>query len=701
MTTIRRHGPAAIISLVAVIALTWPLPARFATVLPESRGVGDGLMHAWNVWWFKEALLAQRTNPYWSGAIYYPQGASLYFHTLGLGLAPVAIPLQFVVDAAAALMLTLLIGLWLTALATYLLLWEIVRHRGAALLGGLAVALAPTQLYHLLWAQINLTPFFAVPLILLAVLRAIRRRQRRWVIVGALSVLICGLIDWHWTALALLLAGLVVLEAVWRRRRRAKAALQSLAWGTSPVALGLLLLAPLVLAMLTDLRANDNYALRPEIDTAYRSLDLLALVTPNHYHPLWGEAVQASQPTLFPPGIKMKSGWLGLVALLVGGMAVWRRRPIVRLWLVALGFGVLLALGPNLIVNGQPLPAPLPYRLLQLLPVFNVSRTPNLFFNGALLAMAVLLALGLRQLMARAGRGRPATAVLLVVSGLVLFEGLAVPLQAMDRPAVSACYRVLAADPRPGAVLDLPVTGVNEPLYFQTVHGRPIAGGRLARSLPNPFLYETPVLAQLVRGERRPAYDIYLDQPGPLLRHYVAGWGIQWIVLRPPDLGPQARRFEASLAAHLGDLAPVCADDLARLYHLDAQPAVLALGAGWHALEEPREGQPYRWMEGAAEVEVVTPQAGPVHVTLLAWAHQQSRTLDLWVGADHQARLTAPVGRRAELTARLSLPAGRSRLRLVPVEPPIPGGPADPRLISIAISRLSLAPATTVAAASP
>src|SRR5215210_2113045 len=98
MKFLRRHGLPLVVSVAAVILLTWPLAPRFTSALPDPTTRGDGLPHTWNLWWANEALLVRHTNPFWAETLYHPYGTSLYFHPLGLASAPIALPLQVVFD---------------------------------------------------------------------------------------------------------------------------------------------------------------------------------------------------------------------------------------------------------------------------------------------------------------------------------------------------------------------------------------------------------------------------------------------------------------------------------------------------------------------------------------------------------------------------------------------------------------------------
>lgn len=685
---LRRHSPAALVAALAVVLLTWPLAARLTTALPNAGG--DGLENVWNVWWARQALLLQPSNVFWASSLYHPGGTSLLFHALGLAAAPIAIPLQAILDPTTALNLTFVLLLWLTAMTTYLLAWELVRLRAAALLAGIMVALAPAHLYHLLLGQINLTAFFPVPFILFAQQRALRRRQWRWLIAATLGIVVCALADWQYLVQAGLLGGLLLLATLWQQRRRPIRLRQALVWGAGPFLLGGLLLLPLVLAMIADLRANEGYAVRPEWQIILRSTDLAALITPSPYHPLWGATSQALHDRYYPR-VPLAGGVasLSLVALTLAATTLLRHRPLARRWWLLLLIGTTLALGPFLHLAGQTLAVPMPYQLTRLIPYMDVMRVPAVYLKWAVLALAILTALGLRGLLARWGRrglGRP---IALVVSGLIIFEGLAVPLQLPDRPVITACYRQLAADPGQGAVLDLPLIDANQPMYFQTLHRRPIIGGDLSRDNPYPFLNRAPIVGHLAHLRGRYPQDIFIGDTPAERRSVLAGWEIGWIVLRTIDAEGELPRYESMINQLFADVGPVCSDELTRLYRVEPGPAVVMLGDGWRPLERLGDGAGFRWLDGEGSLLVGTPTAGPATLEVTGWAFRRPRTVELLVGETSLGQVSIPTGRETIQTI-ITLPAGRSLVRLRPVEPAERADGADTRQLSVAVTHLAL-----------
>jgi hypothetical protein len=163
------------------------------------------------------------------------------------------------------------------------------------------------------------------------------------------------------------------------------------------------------------------------------------------------------------------------------------------LWWLAVAVGVtLLALGPRLQIDGQLLGISLPYGwLATLLPLVSITGIPGRFVVVTSLALAILAAFGLvtltdglltrRPMRLWNDRRQKTFAVgLAAVVGLLLFlEYLAVPLR-LSRTELDDFYRAVASDAENFSILDIK-WDANFLLHAQTVHGKPLVGGWLAR----------------------------------------------------------------------------------------------------------------------------------------------------------------------------------------------------------------------------
>ena len=67
---------------ILTVIMTWPVIRYFGNAIP---GDGfDGWQNYWNLWWVKQALLVEQTNPFFTTYLDAPSGVSLLFHTLNI-----------------------------------------------------------------------------------------------------------------------------------------------------------------------------------------------------------------------------------------------------------------------------------------------------------------------------------------------------------------------------------------------------------------------------------------------------------------------------------------------------------------------------------------------------------------------------------------------------------------------------------------
>ncbi|MCB0208269.1 MAG: hypothetical protein KDJ52_03000, partial [Anaerolineae bacterium] len=74
------------------VLMTWPVALHLTDAIP---GDGfDGWQNYWNLWWVKQSLLVEGTNPFFTDYLYAPTGVSLLFHTLNIFNGLWTLPLQ-------------------------------------------------------------------------------------------------------------------------------------------------------------------------------------------------------------------------------------------------------------------------------------------------------------------------------------------------------------------------------------------------------------------------------------------------------------------------------------------------------------------------------------------------------------------------------------------------------------------------------
>jgi hypothetical protein len=254
-------------------------------------------------------------------------------------------------------------------------------------------------------------------------------------------------------------------------------------------------LAPILFAVGSTV--GERHWISPKIfwRSSAPGLDLLAFAVPNPMHPWFGAPFQAwlrQQPHTYIENVA-SIPWTIMVLLVAAFVCL--RAPAPRYWLAFTTFFALLSLGPFVHVGGLHLYVPTPWAFLRYVPIVGAARMPTRIAALVMFGVAMLAAYAVRELRARVRRpGLLAAAA----SVLLVFELLPAPRRLYDA-AVPNIYRIVAADPRPVVLLNLPFgfrdglsshgSSTSMAQYFQTVHEKPILGGYISR-LPSDDVAE-------------------------------------------------------------------------------------------------------------------------------------------------------------------------------------------------------------------
>ncbi len=461
-------------------------------------GCGDVSLSTWFLAWPAYAI-AHGLDPLYSTAIFHPAGVNLLANTSQVALGVVLAPVTWAFGPVATMNVAVTLSPVLSALAMFVLLRRWVTWSPAAFIGGLLYGFSPFILVNLTNGHLMAGTAVIPPLFVAGLDEALCRQRRRPLMVGVtLGLLVVVQFFIGTETLVIMTAGglvgvLLVLgymalrdRAVLRRRAR---------YGAVALAVG----GTTALVLL-----------------AYPAW--FALAGPAHYsEPIWMSydlGAQGSIPGDFLlPGAPVTTGFfgfafnhlvggyqgpvlvaqylgIGMLAVLVGGVVIWRRD--LRLWL----FGV-MALGSAALSVGVEARNWTPWRLFAGHPVFD-DIIPTRLLVITYLAVAVVIGLivdhaylGINRwfsTLVRSERGRrpttgPGAPRWVGALGAVLITGLAL--------APIAWY----------LAQDVPFTtrAAAVPAWFTQV-GPHLEGRQVLLVFPVPFVNESAMTWQAVDG---------------------------------------------------------------------------------------------------------------------------------------------------------------------------------------------------------
>ncbi len=375
---------------VAFAFFGWPLlphPGRY--ILGTGR---DPQIFIWAFAWWPHAV-ATWQNPFFTHAIYAPDGINLAWTTTVPGLAYVFAPLTLLFGPVASYNVAALLAPALSAWTAYLLCRYLTGSLWAALVGGYLFGFSSYELGQEL-GHLHLTAVFLVPLVALAVIRFGRGEIGGRSLTLRLGILL-GLQLWIstevlFTVTVALLVGLVLAFAIVKSARPRLRAIPGPLAGA--YALGALIGAPLVVYAVLGFTGGSVNSAPAAFDG-----DLLNFVVPTHLIALGGSYLAngwlGSISIHFRGSDTERGAYLGLPTVaIVAWYAVRRwRLPTTRLLLALLGTAALVTLGTGVAVRGR-IRLWLPWSVVARAPIFdNVLPVRIALFSS--LAAAVIVAL--------------------------------------------------------------------------------------------------------------------------------------------------------------------------------------------------------------------------------------------------------------------------------------------------------------------
>ncbi len=489
--------PCLLYTLLGVI-VTWPLAAHFNTAVVGAEQAVDAYLHVWNTWWVATAL-RDGTSPFFTNLLYYPYGADLFWQTLGFSQGVIATPVTLAFGPIAGFNFVTISAFPIGGYAAYLLAKRVVDNAPAALVAGAIYAFSSYHMDKLIAgnvvASVQWVPWYVLALY-------IYFERPRWY----LGVL-CGLLllwvtfgSWYYGMFGVLFTGFMTL--VWMFESGRKRAIMTAVWGSIPVLVWLLILAPRILSLS---EAGDSLLWDLRDLQLLRSADIVDFFLPNPLHPWWGASIRAFRATMHEDiGIwDVSLGWVGIVLAAIGMAKYWK---VSRRWLLLTLMSMIFAMGAVMQVAGVNTGIPLPWALVENLPGIRANHRPNHFVVMSIVTFGVLAAFGVRFLITRFSfnRTRAWLFALVLSIGVVFIDGYAGPLTVVHRD-IHPFYATLPAPD--GALLPLPLLlNINrsDNLVPQIVHGYPILGGYMARPPRYTFAQYTPGIHELEQGRVEP-----------------------------------------------------------------------------------------------------------------------------------------------------------------------------------------------------
>jgi hypothetical protein len=403
--------------------LFWPLLGYTAiSMILFGGNIADGIFnmgadptaYIWFLNWWPYAI-TNGLDPFFTHAVWEPTGFSLMWSTSVPALAILGAPLTAIAGAVVTFNVLTLAAPALSAFTFYILLLHFECRRPAAFVGGFLFGFSSYALGQML-GHLSLEFVAIIPLFVLLVVKRVRHDIGRGSFIASLTI--CAVLQFGISHELLATSAFVALLAymAFYVRYRQSVDLAGLAVDSGiSAALSLLVLGLPLYYMFRD--ASQVPAI---IHGAKQySADLLNFVVPTPVTAVGGAAFERIA-VRFPGNYSEEGAYLGiplLVTLILAIHRFWSTRWLLPLLAVLLGT-VVLSLGPDLQIAGKSVGIPLPWRIVEHIPIMRHA-LPTRFTLYVSFVVALLVALWLSSAsltkLGRSARGALATLAVLAI----------------------------------------------------------------------------------------------------------------------------------------------------------------------------------------------------------------------------------------------------------------------------------------------
>src|SRR3989338_614788 len=442
-------------------------PMIFEINVPYNFNKKDYLFNIWNLWWVKEALLKHMIMPYKTDYIFYPVGTTMAFHTMNMYNYIISLPIQLFTSRTAAYNILFLHTFILSAFGCYLLVRYLTKNRMGAFIGGIIFAFS---IFHKEeYARINVATIQWIPLFCLFFIKLIKDGGFKNCFLSAIFLSLIAISFWEYfifTFFIIIIFLIYYYKSTWKT--------DFIKMFFVMLCISAILVTPFIYPLIKELLHRGEYLYAP-----LSSYTQLLGLMPSKEFGLY------SWPTV-----------LGYTVLTLCIYFVFKlRREDTCVWLIATCVFFVFALGPHLIIfNKDFREIPLPFAILKNIPVVQVIRTPHRFLSFVTLGTAVMVGFVISETVMK----KNYKFVVFLIIGLVILEYLAIPRTTFSQIKIPDIYKKIANDKEDYVVVDAPLNdfGGAYSMYYQTIHGKKVVGGYVARTplYSKYFIENNPVL---------------------------------------------------------------------------------------------------------------------------------------------------------------------------------------------------------------
>lgn len=666
---------------------------QFNTAIPGPES--DFYHFHWNYWWARYAIFELNHSVFFTDYIHVPFEQNLAYHTLTLIWLPLYLIFEPLIGQIATLNSLLWLNITLSGYITFVFLRAETIPNTIALGGGVLMASSSYMIDHLWAFHLNLMALFWLPLTALLWHQLCKSPRLIYAVILGFAFWLLWLTDLQWLLwipFFLIPYGVMKLLQVSGNPPRLRLV------GLGLLSISIMAILAWVIGPYRQMMAWEGYVQPATIESArYWSLPLESL---------WGESpVIDQQPNQV----------LGKVTIVLVGIAIlipsknhWR-----WLWLGTGGIALVLALGPEVMLNGEK--TEMPYLTLHH-QLDGIYRAPVRFLPIVYLSAMMFVGLSLKDRFKHLSFQWHYLFAMIVIGALLIDHQVFRPIPIYQIPTYDL-YEDIRRDDTDVVVVEVPISVANGwnavgdywaiDQYYGIQHQKRMVSGFVARENSNNYLfYELSPLWHWLAGKRGLDYVSAFPEWDKYLTEFPIGYVIvhqdhfgkdhpttlEWLAFLNTDnrlclIKQENQRivYRSIFSSSGCPFAPTKFIDVG-----EPMSDLGAFGFGWY-WEENFGGQTSRWMGQEGNLyAAISPDV--TKVVFQGLAFQESRIIQVYLEGEliGTVEITTDGWQTFSLPLPLPIPTDlRSHLRFVSdqaLSPAALGLSGDTRALSVAMS---------------
>jgi len=580
----------------------------------DTNGHGRDKWHfIWNFWWFRTALTTGQ-DLFQTQMMFFPEGASLIFHTIDIFDAAVSSIISNIVGDVVAFNIIIISSLALSGFTAFLLAWHLTKNKIASIGAGLIFAYFPQHIAQAFSGHPNLSSIQWLPAYLLALILTYEHRRIRYAITAGIFLIILTFIDLQLIVMAAIVTLIYFSYQIYMTKGKI---INSRTFFLTAI-IGLIWLGtagPYIYSVTSHIADGERSPPSLE-ETILNSARPQFYLIQSPYNFLYGDIFNENYSGL-GGGVSQHVIFMGWTALFLAIIGIVNSRNEWKYFLIALGFtSFILSLGPsnaNLDLSIQT-----PYNILyQQSSIIQFFRAPARFSIITMLSISGLAALGIESVtrtrnlhikipqrlikeknnfnLIFSKKIRKIITFSLLLLILIEFT----PSINLESIETNPVYDIIAADNEEFGVLELPndIVNTQKYLYQQTLHEKPLVNGKIAQgidTLPD-YISKQPLFQELINPRRSNFRNNIIDQgyeTPDFVNSIFNQYNIKYVVVHTKELSEKEfLKINSILTQSIGN--PIYVDEDASLFSLinstiEENPVmstvdkpIILLGEGW------------------------------------------------------------------------------------------------------------------------